>query len=281
MLGRFLVSRFSTGEHDAVTWMRAVAGRGNFSINVFLYLIDGVLIDTGPARLSAILLPFLGRQKIETVLLTHYHEDHSGNAPYLANRGIPVYINPSSLERCREKTRLPFYRKFFWGNREAFIPHPLDGKLTAGGLTWEPVPTAGHVFDHRSFYLPEEGYFFIGDLFVTPRPQMVLNTESTPRMIEDLKTVLRYDFSTVFCGHAGIAHRGREALQRKLDYLQEIQGKVLHLHNQGLNVSEITRNLFPGKLHLEYFSCKEWASEHMVRSIITGKATAENPRPRT
>ena len=275
------MNRFKSGEHDGVTWVQVLAGWGGFSIKVFLYLVNGVLIDTGPVRLSAILVPFLEKQEIETVLLTHYHEDHSGNAPYLAGRGIPVFINPSSLERCRDKTRLPLYRRIFWGNREAFSPCPLDEEVTAGGFNFKPVSTPGHVFDHRSFYLPEKGCFFTGDLFVTTRPQMVLNTESTPQMIEDLKTVLSYDFSTVFCGHAGIVHRGREVLQKKLDYLQDIQGKVLHLHGQGLSVPEITRKLFPGKLHLEYFSFKEWASEHMVRSIITGKATAENPRPRT
>ncbi len=275
------MNRFITGQHEGVTWVRGLAGWGSFSIKVFLYMVEGVLIDTGPVRLSAFIVPYLDRQKIETVLLTHYHEDHSGNAPYLAGRGIPVYINPSSLERCRDKTRLPLYRRIFWGNREAFSPYPLDEKLTAGGLTFKPVPTPGHVFDHRSFYLPEKGFLFTGDLFVTARPRMVLNTESTPRMIEDLKSVLQYDFTTVFCGHAGIVHRGREALQKKLDHLQDIQEKVHSYHDQGLNVPEITRKLFPGKLHLEYFSCKEWASEHMVRSIITGKATAENPRPQT
>ncbi len=275
------MNRFTTNEHEGVIWVRALAGWGNFSMEVFLYLVNGVLIDTGPVKLSAIIVPFLVKQEIEAVLLTHYHEDHSGNAPYLAGRGIPVYINPSAIERCRDKTRLPMYRRIFWGNREAFSPHPLDEKLAAGNVTFKPVPTPGHVFDHRSFYLPEKGFFFTGDLFVTRRPRMVLNTENTPRMIEDLKTVLRYDFSTVFCGHAGIVHRGREVLQEKLDYLQDIQGKVLSYHDQGLDVPEIIRKLSPGKLHLEYLSCKEWASEHMVRSIITGKATAENPRPRT
>ncbi len=42
-----------------------------------LYLVNGVLIDTGPGRLSAIIVPFLENQKIEIVLLTHCHEDHS------------------------------------------------------------------------------------------------------------------------------------------------------------------------------------------------------------
>ena len=275
------MNRFRSGKHEGITWARVIAGWRNFRIEVYLYLVNGVLIDTGPVKLSAIILPFLDQQDIEAVLLTHYHEDHSGNAPYLRNRGIPVYVNPSAVERCRDKTRLPMYRKIFWGNRKAFSPQPLDGKLVAGSLTFMPVPTTGHVFDHRSFYLPEKGIFFTGDLFVTRRPRMVLNTENTPRMIEDLKTVLSYDFSTIFCGHAGLIHQGREALQEKLDYLQDIQGKVLHYRDQGLNVPEITRKISLGKAHLKYLSFKEWAPEHMVRSIITGKATAENPRPRT
>ncbi len=275
------MSRFKVGEHEGVKWVRVVAGWGKLNIKVFLYLVDGVLVDTGPTRLSSILLPYFRQEKIETVLLTHYHEDHSGNAPYLAGRGIPVYINPVSLERCRERTRLPFYRNIFWGNRVAFSPYPLDKKLTAGGLAWEPVPTPGHVFDHQAIYLPEKGILFTGDLFVTTRPKIILNTESTPRIMEDIKTVLQYDFTTVFCSHAGIVHRGREVLQKKLEYLQEIEEEVQHLYSQGRSVSEITRKLFPGKVPLEYISCREWSPGHIVKSLVTGKSTVENPRPRT
>ncbi len=275
------MDRFETGDNDGVKWVRGTAGWGNFNIKVFLYLVDGVLIDTGPVRLSRILIPFLDQQKIETVLLTHYHEDHSGNAPYLTTRGIPVFINARSIERCREKTRLPLYRSFFWGNRKAFSPNPLEDLLTAGCSTFKPVFTPGHVFDHLAFYFPEMGFMFTGDLFVTSRPRMVLNTENTPRMIEDLKKILNYDFKTVFCGHAGIIQGGREKLQKKLDYLQEIQEAVLHLHSKGWSASQISGKLFPGKVHLEYLSCREWSSEHMVKSLVTGKATAENPRMRT
>lgn len=275
------MDRFETGEYDDVKWVRGTAGWGNFKIRVFLYLLDGVLIDTGPVRLSKILVPFLDQQKIETIFLTHYHEDHSGNAPYLASRGIPVFVNARSVERCREKTSLPFYRGFFWGNREAFSPKPLQDRLAAGDSTFKAVFTPGHVFDHVAFYFPGKGFMFTGDLFVTSHPRMVLNTENTPRMIEDLKTVLSHDFKAVFCGHAGIIKGGREKLQEKLDFLQEMQGEVLHLHSKGYSVKQISRKLFPGKVHLEYFSCREWSSEHMVKSLVTGKATAENPRLRT
>lgn len=275
------MNRFKTGEHTGVTWVQGLAGWSNFSIKVFLYLVDEVLIDTGPARLSDTLLPYLDQQKIAAILLTHYHEDHSGNAPYLASRGIPAYINAISLKRCHQKTRLPLYRKMFWGNREAFFPYPMNGDFKFGDLTWVPVFTPGHVFDHQAFYLPERGFMFTGDLFVTPRPRMILNTENTPHMIEDLKTVLRYDFTTVFCSHAGIVARGKEMLQKKLEYLQEIQEAVLHLHHQGWSVSEITRKIFPGRVLLEYLSGREWSAKHMVKSMITGKASAAIPKPQT
>lgn len=275
------MSKLKTGEYENVKWVRAVAGWGKLSIKVFLYLVDEVLVDTGPARLARVLDPFLKRQHIKKVVLTHYHEDHCGNAPYLSGKGLPVYVNPLSVKRCKTKTRLPFYRNVFWGNRGPFFPHSLRGELKAGGLTWKPVATPGHVFDHRAFYIPEKGFLFTGDLLVTPRPRIILNTESTPQIIEDLKKVMEYDISTVFCGHAGIVKNGRKLLQKKLDYLQDLQEKIINLHQKGCSMGEINRKVFPGTDPLEYISCREWSSEHIVRSLITGKARVKNPKPQT
>ncbi|MEW6275752.1 MAG: MBL fold metallo-hydrolase [Bacillota bacterium] len=43
---------------------------------VAVYLVDGLLIDTGPAHTAHELLEELRGKKVEKAVNTHYHEDH-------------------------------------------------------------------------------------------------------------------------------------------------------------------------------------------------------------
>ncbi len=146
-----------------------------------------------------------------------------------------------------------------------------------GGEPWIPIEVPGHVFDQVAYYLPRRGYLFTGDLLVTPRPRIVISTESTPQVINDLRRVLQYDFSTVFCSHAGIVHQGREVIQKKLEYLEKLQEEAKPLYRQGWSIAEITRHLFPRREPLEFISCKEWSPEHLVRSAAEDHPTKEPP----
>ncbi len=55
-------------------------------ISVILYYVDGLLIDTGAYNTRVSLDRFIRQNPIEQVTLTLYHEDHAGNAGYLAQK---------------------------------------------------------------------------------------------------------------------------------------------------------------------------------------------------
>lgn len=83
-----------------------------------------------------------------------------------------------------------------------------------------------------------------------------------------LEKVLTYDFDTMICHHAGVIENGRELVQMKLDYLQEIQQRVHKLAREGNDVFEVTQQLFPKHYPIVEQSHTEWSAMHMVRVFM-------------
>ena len=49
-------------------------------MSVFMYVVDSLVIDTGQSRMAKALLGLLKDRSLKGIILTHHHEDHSGNA---------------------------------------------------------------------------------------------------------------------------------------------------------------------------------------------------------
>ncbi|MFA1821476.1 MBL fold metallo-hydrolase [Virgibacillus oceani] len=91
---------------------------------VYLFLVDGMLIDTGPQKHEKELIPFFKEHasQIKFVVLTHSHEDLSGNAAWIeSNLQIPIFVHGKGLEICRQQSPYPIYRQDTWGMRESLI----------------------------------------------------------------------------------------------------------------------------------------------------------------
>ncbi|TYO95414.1 MBL fold metallo-hydrolase [Desulfallas thermosapovorans] len=255
-------------KHRGVTCAGGTVKLFGSRLDIYIYVVDGLLVDTGPSRFAADYINFFRTQSIEQVVLTHFHEDHSGNAPWLDKQGIPIYINPASVPFCLKKARLPLYRRYFWGKREPFKAQPLGDTLQTTRREWRVLEVPGHCIDHIALYDPREGAMYTGDLFVAPKTKIIMRDENIHQIIRSLQLLLQYDFNTVYCGHAGVVENGREMVTRKLQYLEELKKEVLELHRRGMNIRAINKRIYPKTAPLTYLSGKEWASEHIIRSII-------------
>lgn len=254
--------------HSGVACFGARVKMLGTKLDVYSYAVDGILVDTGPSRFGREFAGFFRSQRPDLVVLTHFHEDHTGNAPWLEKQGVPVYIHPLAVDVCRKPARLPLYRRVFWGRRGEFCPSPLAGTLEGKHGSWQALETPGHTPDHIALYSPDRGILFTGDLFVVPRTRLILRNESIPAIIRSLKLLLSKDFQTIYCAHAGVVDNGPGALGSKLDYLETLAGEVMRLYQQGLPVREIDRRLHTGTTLLSLISGREWSSEYIVRSII-------------
>lgn len=257
-------------EHRGVTVFQGrVSMVGLGSLKVYLFLWNGSLIDTGPSRLFKELAPLLHSSRIDRVLLTHFHEDHSGNAAWLQQKKkAPVLVSPLSVDLCRKDARLPLYRRYFWGRRRGFDPQPLGDSVVTENSRLEVIGTPGHSHDHVCFLDREKGFLFTGDLFVTPKTRIVMRYESIPGIIRTIRSLLKESFDTLYCAHSGVVENGHGMMARKLSYLEELCEEVHDLNRKGLTVGEIDKKIFKKLQPLTYISSSEWSSLHIVTSII-------------
>src|SRR5690625_7438497 len=109
-------------EKEDVTCVKMDIVLGGNTINtVYAFLVDGMLIDTGPKHSEAELIPFYENHSIDFVALTHSHEDHTGTAPlFLVNRGKSIYIHLMEIEICSFAYHYLIYLLLTWGMREGF-----------------------------------------------------------------------------------------------------------------------------------------------------------------
>ncbi|WP_231514864.1 MBL fold metallo-hydrolase [Oceanobacillus salinisoli] len=242
---------------------------GKLGRTVYLFLVDGMLIDTGPALLLEELVSFYKQNLFELVTMTHSHEDHTGTAWWIKeNRNVPIYIHPNGKRICENPASYPEYRKITWGVRKPFKVLPLKTSIYSSNVRWEVLFTPGHANDHVSLYDKHSGRLFAGDLFLTQEPKIIMKDESIPLMMDSIRTLLKLDFESLFCSHNGFVPNGRNLLTQKLSYLEELYDKIEHLYRKGYSIEEIKKLTFPKKYRLIEFSKGEYDTLHAVTSIV-------------
>ncbi len=257
-------------KRNSVTSFEVIVGRnGRKESSVYLFLVDGILIDSGPQIMDEEIKTILREQNFNRVVLTHSHEDHSGLTPWVQkNLNIPIYVHPNGIRICEQKNPYPLYRQKTWGTREGFKTLPLGETITSNSHKWEVIYTPGHADDHVCLYHAETGTMFTGDLFVSPKTKVIMKSESIPVIMDSIRKLLTYPFDSLFCSHCGFIQDGRRMLERKLTYLEQIYKEVEKMHKNGLSIQAIQHRLFPKKYTIEEYSSGEWQSLHIVTSII-------------
>ncbi|ASF38992.1 MBL fold metallo-hydrolase [Halobacillus halophilus] len=257
------------GHHGEVTSVLGNVRRGNFSMSVYIFYIDGMLVDTGASRMLEDFKSFYQETPIDFVSITHPHEDHTGTAKWLQTElNIPVYIKKEAITGCKVEADLPLYRKRIWGGREPFSPWPFGETIESMNHSYELIHTPGHEKNHMALFDKGHGRLFSGDLFIHPKPKVIMEDESVPVMIRSIRNILQFDFQEMFCQHAGYIQDGKSAMRKKLSYLEELSEQVQMLYKKGFTIEEINGTLFPDVPVIVPHSGYEYDSKHMIRSII-------------
>lgn len=256
-------------EVNGVVCAKGTTASNRGSMDVYTFLIDGQLIDTGPQSLLSENKSFFQSSNFEQVVLTHHHEDHTGGAKWIQEyKSVPIYIHPLAVEICSKVGEYPLYRQLVWGKREAFKAQALPTTFQSQTMNWEAIHIPDHAFDHMALLNKSTGTLFSGDLYVTPRPKLMLSFESVPVIMESIRKVLTYDFSEMFCSHAGFVPNGKKMLQKKLDYMEDKSGEIVDLYKQGLTKEEIKEKLMPSNHPIIQLSNHEWDTLHFITSVI-------------
>lgn len=233
---------FSFEDLDAIR-----VGRVGKAMNssFILYRLGGTLIDCAPSNQWKYVRPFVKEKRVEQILLTHHHEDHSGNAANIKRMtGVTPLACDMTCDILKRGFKIPPWQKMIWGPSGKVECDPLPQSLAlANGEKVVPIFTPGHAKDMHCYLLPERGWLFSADLYLASYLKMLRSDENAHVLVESINDVLDHDFEVIVCPHRGIVKDGMAKLRAKRDYILEFAAKVQELHRQGMSDRQITYKL--------------------------------------
>ncbi|MFP3928041.1 MAG: MBL fold metallo-hydrolase [Desulfobacteraceae bacterium] len=213
-------------------------------MTAFCFRAGPVMVDTGIRHTEREVINWALESRPDLALLTHHHEDHSGNGAALRRTfGMPVYAHPETVRRLRTGFSIRPYQHVIWGRAESFEVTALQGGLDLGRWKIVPIHTPGHSPDHTVYWVPEEGWLFSGDLYLGDHIKFFRADERIDQQMSSIRKILDLDFEALWCGHRPRPREGKRHLASKLAYLEDVYGKVARLWAEGLPVPKIMREL--------------------------------------
>lgn len=239
---------------------------------VYLYHLGDTLIDTAQRKSREQVVEHLANHTINKIVLTHFHEDHTGNAAYLSQQwNVPIYAHPICAHRIKEGVKVaPFGLLVSGAVEKANAYHLLEDEVVdTGKYTLQPIHTPGHTPDHYSYYLQEKGWLFSGDLYVAEKIKYFSDDESMKLQIESLQKLCVLDFDVLLCSHNPKLKNGKRHLTKKLQDLEGFYGKVLELYHKGYDFNAILKET--GRKENNFYNIITLGSfnaTNMIKSVL-------------
>ena len=238
-----------------------------YKVSAFLH--RRMLIDTGMPRAGRHLARFLDADPVAGTIVTHWHEDHSGNLPLLARRGVPVAVSDATLALMPATQSLPFYRWALWGEAD-----PVTETLRPAEHPFELVPTPGHSADHAVVWDPEEGFLFAGDAFLGVRAAAVHPGEDPHAMLESVRRMRALGPGILFDAHRGPITAPDRLLAAKAEWLEATIEAIADGIRRGEPDAAIQRRVLGPEGVVALISAGQVSKRNFVRSI---RARAARP----
>ncbi len=204
------------------------------------------VVDPGPAdpiHLAAVLSAVAG-ERVETILVTHTHRDHSALANDLREATGARIVGPppfqpkddSGLDSSHDRTYAP----------DAVF---ADGeRLALGGFTIEAVATPGHCGNHFCLALLEERSLFSGDHVMAWSTSVIAPPDGSMRAyMASLEKVRSRDDTIYWPGHGGPVLEPRRYVRALTQHRRQREASILAALGEGAEtVAELVGRVYVG-----------------------------------
>lgn len=247
-------------------------GRLNLGINTtfILYRLGDTLIDTGPSNQWPESQHFMEEAPVSRILLSHHHEDHSGNAADAARLfGITPFAPTQAENKFREGYKTPMVQRVIWGDPKPVKTQPLPETMTLDGFgELQAIHPPGHAKDLHCFYLSERRWLFSGDLYISKSLRMMREDENLSEIMQSMQKVLQLNFQVIFCPHRGILEQGKQAMLEKLNNMVSLCQQAQQLNQQGLKEKAIRQQLLGTEELVCYLSAYNFSKINLIRQAL-------------
>jgi glyoxylase-like metal-dependent hydrolase (beta-lactamase superfamily II) len=246
------------------SWGSRIAG-----MDVSAYLVNGILVDSGFPRSRGALARFLDERSVTAAMLTHYHEDHAGNAELLASRGIPLLMHAITRERLGAPAGIRAYRRVVWGTPRALTSLP---PASAESARLQFIFTPGHSPDHQIVWDPDRATLFSGDLWLGVRARVMHSAENPYRILESLRAAVALRPARMFDAHRGPVRDPITAFSAKISYLEETIAAIEAKIAAGWSDRAILRTGLGGDEAVAIASRGEYSRLNFVKAVRRERA---------
>ena len=221
--------------------------------NSFLIGLDSVaVVDPGPddaAHLQA-LLAAIGGRKVEAILLTHTHTDHSALTPRLreATGAPPLWFG--GRHRLSRKARA-FERNSVDSHSDwDLVPDRVlaDGEtFDVAGVRLEAVTTPGHCANHVCLGPPDTGWMLSGDHIMGWNSTLVSVPDgSMADYLHSLRKVIALAYRRYLPGHGGPIENGPEYARALLAHRERRNSQIAAAINGGARrLGDLLQIIYP------------------------------------
>jgi glyoxylase-like metal-dependent hydrolase (beta-lactamase superfamily II) len=253
-----------------VTRLRLSSWRGRLvGYEVSAYLVRGVLVDTGFVRGAHAIAGAVDELRPRGAIVTHWHEDHAGNAPLLAARGLPMLMHPDCEAALRARPPVRLYRHVVWGGTP-----PLVAPLRAfDAAPLEIVPLPGHTPDHLGVWDAERRILVSGDLFLGVKVRVAHRHEAPRLLLASLRAAAALEPRLLLDAHRGPLSDAAGRLRGKIAWLEETIAAIEAEHGHGLPPRAITRRVLGREAPVGYASGGEYSKLAFVQAVLEETAS--------
>lgn len=236
---------------------------------VSAYLVDGLLIDSGPAHTAEELADFFKDKQVRIVVNTHFHEDHIAANKFLQERyGVEIFAPPLSVDKINKPANLYPYQEEAWGYPIPSQVNPLGHSINTEKFSFEVIPTPGHNRDHVCLFEPNRRWLFSGDLYVGTKPVVCRPMDDQWQILEDLKTIRGLRPHILFPAPSNVIVEPREKLDKVISHLEALGKRIEALHQKGLDITTIREQIFGEENPIAQRTQKQFSSKNMIKSFL-------------